>query len=57
MSEPVYDIDEGLWQLYLIDCQVNEIAPSITDYLVWCDEHDYDRPETFDGEWGETYER
>lgn len=52
MSTPVYDVDEGLWQLYLVDCQDLHLTPRIKDFLIWCDEHDYDRPEVYDGEWG-----
>lgn len=55
MGAPIYEIDEGLWQLYLVDCQINEISPQIKDFLIWCDEQDYDRPEVWDGEFGHAY--
>lgn len=51
-STHIYEIDEGLWQLYLVDCQMNELAPGISDFLVWCEDNDYDRPEVYDGEFG-----
>lgn len=49
MSAPIYDIDEALWEQYVTDCQVAQITPGIKDYLIWCDEHDMDRPEVYDG--------
>lgn len=52
MSTPIYDIDEGLYQLYINSCQQSDVTPSIKDFLVWCDEQDYDRPEVYDGEFG-----
>lgn len=53
MSTPVYDINEGLWQLYLSDCQVTDMVPNIKDFLVWCEEEDYDLPEMYTGDWGD----
>lgn len=46
----LYDIDEQLWGLYVNDCRQHDARPSIRDYLIWCDENDYERPETWDGE-------
>lgn len=43
MSNPEPDIDEYLWQLYLNDCEQQHLQPSLKDYLIWCEEQDYDR--------------
>jgi hypothetical protein len=43
MSDPSYDMDEVLWALYVNDCQQHHQSPSLKDYLVWCEERDYDR--------------
>lgn len=45
----VYEIDESDWQLYIKDCEVSGLRPSISDYLVWCDDNDLERPEVWDG--------
>lgn len=49
MSEPVYDIDERLWEMYVMDCRATELTPSIKDFLVWCEDQDYDLPDIWDG--------
>lgn len=55
-STQVYDIDEGLWGLYVSSCQQENATPRIKDFLIWCDEQDYDRPDVYDGDWGTRYE-
>lgn len=43
--EQMQDKDEGLWQLYLTDCQMHDATPSIKDFLIWCSEEGYDEPD------------
>ena len=38
------EVDELLWEQYLLDCRANELKPSIKDYMVWIDEQIYDIP-------------
>lgn len=47
-KKEVYEIDEEDWQRYLKDCGADEVTPNIKDYLLWCDEHDMERPEVWD---------
>jgi hypothetical protein len=47
MSE-IYDIDESEWQDYVNDCRANGVRPQISDYLIWLDENDMERPETWE---------
>lgn len=49
MSKEVFEVDESQWELYLTDCQLNELTPTMSDFLVWCDENDIERPEVWDG--------
>ncbi len=50
MSTPIYDIDEADWQKYINDCEAAGVAPDISDYLVWCNENNIERPEIWDGQ-------
>lgn len=42
MSIPEVDLDENLWQLYLNDCQMKGLHPSVRDFQIWKQEEDYD---------------
>ncbi len=47
MSDPLMEIDEKLWQDYLMECRAAKeggiiIHPSIRDYMVWLQEQDID---------------
>jgi hypothetical protein len=50
MSKPTYEIDEALYDLFVIECRADNTTPSISSFLVWCDDNDYDRPEVYDGD-------
>lgn len=39
------EVDERLWELYLMDCRAHASHPSIKDYLVWLEDQDYDTDE------------
>lgn len=36
------DIDERLYEYYLLDCRANEVKPSLSDFMVWQQEQDFD---------------
>jgi hypothetical protein len=44
-STGLLDEDQGLWQLYLVDCANHGMEPSIKDYLIWKEEEGYDADE------------
>lgn len=48
MSEPVYDIDERLWELYILSCKDDNTTPSIKDFMTWCEDQDYDLPDIWE---------
>lgn len=41
------DIDERLYEYYLLDCRANEVKPSLSDFMVWQQEQglDEEQPE------------
>lgn len=41
MSQPIYDVDESLYQLYVGWCQAHQVTPSLKEYLQWKDEQGY----------------
>lgn len=48
MSEPIYDIDERLYELYVEDCRQSKLTPTVRDFMVWCQQNDYDLPEVWE---------
>ncbi len=53
MGAPLYDRDEGLWDLYINDCRNKGLRPNIKDFLIWKDEEGYEedeQPEYWDRE-------
>lgn len=53
MSQVEYDIDEGLYELYLNWCRARNEQPSIKDFLVWKDEQGYFDDDPADYDWGD----
>jgi hypothetical protein len=41
MSEAV-EINERLWDYYLLECRTQGTNPNLSDFLVWMQEQDYD---------------
>lgn len=35
MSQPEVEINEDLYDLYVLDCRANGVAPTISDYIQW----------------------
>lgn len=42
MSEPAVDIDERLYGYYLQECRATNTKPSLSDFVLWAQEADYD---------------
>lgn len=43
MSQPSeIEIDERLWDYYLLDCRANGVKPDLSDFMVWQQEQDFD---------------
>jgi hypothetical protein len=50
MSANIYDVDERLWDEYLMECRAAkeggiDITPSLKDFSIWLQENDYDQEE------------
>jgi hypothetical protein len=40
MEPDLHDIDERLWNLYVIDCERTQTKPSIKDFIIWREERE-----------------
>lgn len=52
-SDMIYDVDEGLYQLYVGWCQAHQVTPKLSEYLVWKDEQGYQEDSPADFDWGD----
>lgn len=49
MSELLVDLDYSLWSMYLEECKILGVKPSLSDYSVFLQEANYDRSENYEG--------
>lgn len=54
MSAPTQEIDERLWDYYLLECRATQTKPDLSDFRVWAEDQDFDldpqEPSDPDGE-------
>lgn len=48
MSELIADLDYTMWTMYLQECQVLGVKPSLSDYSVFLQEAEADRKENYE---------
>lgn len=49
MSQVEQDLDYSLWTMYLKECRVKGVKPSMSDYSIFLQEADMDRADNYDG--------
>lgn len=48
MSQPIPEIDERLYEMYVQECRTTATKPSLSDYSVWLSEQDLDEETYYD---------
>ena len=38
LEPDLQDIDERLWELYVMNCEQHKVTPSLKDFIIWKEE-------------------